>query len=73
MSISTLTSKGQMTLPKDIREGLGLKPRDQLHMTLLADGTVIMRARRRSVAELRGLLHKPGRKPVPLAKMNPWR
>jgi antitoxin PrlF len=73
MPESTLTSKGQMTIPKEIRDGLGLKPKDRLHLTLLADGTVIMRAKNRSVTELKGLLHKPGRKPVPVSKMNPWR
>jgi len=73
MSISTLTSKGQMTLPKEIRDGLGLKPKDRLHLTLLADGTVILRAKRRGIAELQGALHKRGRKAIPVSKMNPWR
>jgi antitoxin PrlF len=73
MSVSTLTSKGQMTLPKEIREKLGLKAKDQLHLTLLADGTIIMRAKKRSVSELYGVLYKPGRRPVPVSKMNPWR
>lgn len=73
MSVSTLTTKGQTTIPKEIRDGLGLKPKDQVHFTLLADGTVIMRAKKRSVAELYGALHKPGRKPVKLSDMKPWR
>ena len=69
MSVSTLTSKGQTTIPKEIREQMGLKPKDQLHYTLLSDGTLIVRAKMRSVSDLYGSLHKPGRKPVPLAKM----
>lgn len=73
MSIATMTSKGQTTIPKEIRDGLGLKPKDQLNFTLLADGTVIMRAKKRSIRELYGVLHKPGRKPLKIADMNPWR
>jgi antitoxin PrlF len=45
MPIATLTSKGRTTIPKEIRDGLGLRPKDRLHFTLLADGTVIMRAK----------------------------
>jgi antitoxin PrlF len=73
MSFATLTSKGQTTIPKEIRDGLGLKPKDKIHFTMLADGTVIMRAKKRSIRELYGLLHKKGRKPVPVVDMNPWR
>ncbi|HEY4115160.1 MAG TPA: type II toxin-antitoxin system PrlF family antitoxin [Rhizomicrobium sp.] len=69
MSIATLTSKGQMTIPKDIRDGLDLKPQDQVHLSLLADGTVIMRAKKRSVRDLYGALHRRGRKPIPVAQM----
>jgi AbrB family looped-hinge helix DNA binding protein len=73
MSVSTMTTKGQTTIPKDIRDGLGLKPRDQVHFTLLADGTVIMRAKKRSVSELYGALRKPGVKALKLAEMKAWR
>ncbi|HEX4077745.1 MAG TPA: type II toxin-antitoxin system PrlF family antitoxin [Rhizomicrobium sp.] len=73
MSVSTMTTKGQTTIPKDIRDGLGLEPGDQIHFTMLADGTVIMRAKKRGLAELYGALRKPGRKPARIADMTPWR
>ena len=69
MSFATMTSKGQTTIPKDIRDGLGLKPQDQLHFTLLPDGTVIMRAKKRSLGDLYGALHKPGHKPLSVGDM----
>ncbi|MBU6299412.1 MAG: type II toxin-antitoxin system PrlF family antitoxin [Alphaproteobacteria bacterium] len=69
MSFATMTSKGQTTIPKDIRDGLGLKPQDRLHFTLLPDGTVIMRAKKRSLGDLYGALHKPGRKPLSIGDM----
>jgi antitoxin PrlF len=64
MSAATLTSKGQTTIPKEIRDGLGIKPGDQMTFTLLANGAVVMRAKTKSVLELGGALHKKGRKPV---------
>ena len=33
MSNATLTSTGQTTIPKEIRDSLGLKPKDQLNFT----------------------------------------
>jgi AbrB family looped-hinge helix DNA binding protein len=70
MSDSTLTAKGQTTIPKNIRDGMGLRPKDKIHFTLLANGTVIMRAKKRSFRELYGSLRKRGRKPIPLSDMS---
>ncbi len=67
---ATLTSKGQTTIPKEIREGLGIKPGDRITFTLMPDGTVSMRAKTKSVMELAGMLHKKGRKPVPIEKLS---
>ena len=69
MATGTLTSKGQTTIPKEIREGLGLRPKDQIHYTLLPDGTVIMRAKKRSIVELYGALHRPERRPLAATKL----
>ncbi|MBS4098804.1 MAG: type II toxin-antitoxin system PrlF family antitoxin [Sulfuricella sp.] len=73
MSIATMTSKGQTTIPKDIREGLGLQPKDQINFTLLPDGTVILRAKKRSIAELRGILSAPEGVSVSVEEMHAWR
>ena len=62
---STLTSKGQTTIPKDIRKGLGLKTGDRITFTMMPDGTVKMRAKNRTVMALAGSLRKAGRKRVP--------
>lgn len=52
MSISTLTSKGQTTIPKDVREQAGLRPGDAIRYTVLADGTIIARVKNRSVRDI---------------------
>jgi len=67
---TTLTSKGQTTIPKEIRDGLGMKPGDRISFTLMPDGTVIMRVKRKSVMDLAGVLHKKGRKPVPIDELS---
>ncbi len=67
---ATLTSKGQTTIPKEIRDGLGLKPGDRMTFTLMPDGTVIMRVKTKSVMDLAGILHKKGRKPVAIKRLS---
>ena len=62
MSESTLTAKGQTTIPKDIRETLGMKPGTRISFTIMPDGTVLMRVKTKSILELAGKLRKKGQK-----------
>lgn len=45
---STLTSKGQTTIPKRIRDKLAMKSGDRMTFTLIPDGTVLMRVKNRN-------------------------
>jgi AbrB family looped-hinge helix DNA binding protein len=67
---ATLTSKGQTTIPKTIRDVLHMKPGDRMSFTLMPDGVVIMRVKNKHVSELAGLLYKKGRKPVPIEMLS---
>jgi antitoxin PrlF len=67
---ATLTTKGQTTIPKEIRDGLGMKAGDQMTFTLMPDATVIMRVKRRSISEAAGSLHKKGRRPIPTERLS---
>jgi AbrB family looped-hinge helix DNA binding protein len=67
---STLTSKGQTTIPKGIRDKLGIKSGDRMTFTLMPDGTVLLRVKNRSVLELAGVLRRKGQKPVPIAQLS---
>lgn len=73
MTFATITSKGQTTIPKAVRDGLGLQPGDKVRFTLLSDGSVIMRAKKRSIRDSAGALQNPDRKPIAIEDMNPWR
>ena len=68
MANATLTSKGQTTIPKEIRDSLGLKPKDRLNFTLLHDGTVIMRVKNKSMLDLVGAAKYIG-PVIPVEKM----
>ncbi len=67
---ATLTSKGQTTIPKEIRDSLGMKPGDRMTFTLMPDGTVILRVKSKSIMALAGVLHKKGRKLVSIEQMS---
>jgi antitoxin PrlF len=67
---STLTSKGQTTIPKEIRESLSIKPGDRMAFTLMPDGTVLLRVKNKSVMSLAGSLRKKGQKPVPVEELS---
>ena len=69
MSTAVLTSKGQTTIPKDVREHLGLQPGDRIEFVLTEDKTVIVRPAIRAVTDLKGFLPKPPR-PVTVEAMN---
>ena len=70
MPTSTLTSKGQMVIPKIIRDRLKLEPGDRLDFIIREDGDILMRPISGDVRSLKGLLHRPGRSAVSVEKMN---
>lgn len=68
MSTATLTSKGQMTIPKDIREHLQLKTGDKLHFLIDAEGNVSVRPSI-DARQLRGVGSQARRKTVSIEEM----
>jgi AbrB family looped-hinge helix DNA binding protein len=70
MPSATLTSKGQITLPKPVRERLHLQPGDRVDFVIDSDGEIRVRTSRGDVRDLKGLLHRKGRKPVTLDEMD---
>jgi len=67
---ATLTSKGQITIPEEIRNSLGLQPGDRMTFTLMPDSTVVMRVKTKSVMDLAGVLRKKGRKPIAIVRLS---
>lgn len=62
MAISTLTEKGQTTVPHEIRQALNVKPRQRLTWSVQADGSAVVRPQG-SALELFGCLKSPKKFP----------
>ena len=67
--IATLTSKGQVTLPKALRDELDLCAGDKLNFVLRDGGLFEVVPLKRPASQLRGILPKPKR-PVTIDQMN---
>jgi len=67
---ATLTSKGQITIPKEIRDSLHMKAEDRMTFTLMPDATVVMRVKSKSIIKLAGSLHKKDRKSFPVEQLS---
>lgn len=70
---STITTKGQTTVPVQIRESIGAVPGTRLVWHVLPDGGIIVRAKTRSILKLAGVLKAPKNRRVKVEEMNAWR
>ena len=70
MPTATVTSKGQITLPKAVREVLQVDAGDQIDFVISRSGEVIVRPVSLDVTELRGLLARRRQRPVTVETMN---
>jgi len=68
MALSTITSKGQTTIPGEIRRHLKLRPGDRVEFMVEPDGRVILVPATVDVGELKGLL-APAPRSVMLEEM----
>jgi AbrB family looped-hinge helix DNA binding protein len=64
-----VTSQGQVTVPKEIRERLKLRPGGKVEFVVEKSGRVVMVAKQSSILDLVGILPKPKRK-VTLEEMD---
>lgn len=73
MPESTITSKGQITIPKAVREALHLEVGDTVYFETKDDGSVVMRARNAPLEGLFGLLKSKSnaKRPLKIDEMNP--
>jgi AbrB family looped-hinge helix DNA binding protein len=73
MAESTITSKGQITIPKVVRERLQLEPGDRVYFDVRDDGSVSMMTRKHPIESLFGLLKGKVKlkRPITIDEMNP--
>ena len=70
MPTTTITSKGQITLPKEVREHLHVHEGDRVEFVIDDQGKVEMRPLSGSIQSLFGLLLQPGTRAVSVQEMN---
>jgi antitoxin PrlF len=58
---AAVTSKGQITVPRDVRDALRLVPGDTVEFSIDPNGAAIMKRKARSIRDLFGILGKPSR------------
>ena len=73
MTESTITAKGQTTVPADVRALVHAEPGTRLVWSVMPDGTIIVRAKTKSILDMAGMLKAAERKRVAIEQMNPWR
>jgi antitoxin PrlF len=70
MPTSTLTSKGQITIPKEVRDRLHLKTGSRVEFLLEPSGRVILQPLNSDFRSLRGMIRWKQRHPVSIKEMN---
>jgi len=62
MSIATITSKGQLTLPLDVRKQLGLQKSDRVQISV-ENGEAILKPLKSTILDQAGTVKPPENKP----------
>ena len=69
MTTATITSKGQITIPANVRQALGVDTGDRVEFVEIEPGQFLFVAANRSVTELKGMFGRPT-KVVSIEDMN---
>lgn len=70
MPASTMTTKGQVTIPKPIRDAMGVGPGDRVRFTRRPDGVIVVEPETLDVRTLEGMFRDRVATPVSLEDMD---
>ncbi|WDE98212.1 AbrB/MazE/SpoVT family DNA-binding domain-containing protein [Lentisphaera profundi] len=70
MALAKLTTKGQVTIPKSIRESLHLNTGDKIEIVINKEGEAVIRPISKKVDDIFGILKKPQQKTLSIEEMN---
>jgi AbrB family looped-hinge helix DNA binding protein len=70
MALATITTKGQVTIPKSVRDSLMLSTGDKIEFVVTNKREAVIRPISKKVDEVFGILHKPGRKTASVEEMD---
>ncbi len=66
---TTVSRKGQVTVPREVRERLGLQAGDKIVWSWISNGTIVLRPKTRRLADCVGVLTQPGQAGVRVDEM----
>ena len=69
MSEATVTSKGQVTLPVEVRRKLGLRPGDRVDFIIESSREVVFRPKKMPLTSLLGIMRRSGDKAASVDQM----
>lgn len=69
MATAAVTTKGQITIPIEVRTKLGIKPGDRVRFVENEKGEIVLKPKTGSIMDLRGIVKWKG-KPVTIEEMN---
>ncbi len=69
MALATITTKGQVTIPKQVRESLKLQAGDKIEIVVTKEREAIIRPISKKVDDIFGKLHMPEKKSVSVDAM----
>ncbi len=70
MALATITSKNQVTIPKEVRDSLNLRFGDKIEIIVTEEGAALIRPVSKKVEDIFGKLHKPCRMAASVKEMN---
>lgn len=70
MTLATLTTKGQVTIPKQVREALKLHAGDRIEITVTEKNEAIIAPVSKKLDDVYGKLYKKGRKAISINDMD---
>jgi antitoxin PrlF len=70
MPAALITTKGQITIPKKVRDSMHLQSGDRVKFVLVGEGRYEMIAVTKSVEQLKGIVKNKNKRPVSIEEMN---
>jgi AbrB family looped-hinge helix DNA binding protein len=70
MPSGTIRTKGQITIPKEVRDRLGLKAGSRVDFIISPKGSLTLRPAKKDFRSLRGIIKSPLGRPITIEEMN---
>jgi antitoxin PrlF len=70
MPRATMTTRGRVTIPKEIREKLNLKPGSRISFWIESSGRVVLQPLKSDFRSLKGILRSPHKRPLTIKEMD---